>query len=261
MRRGPGRVALAASAGVLALGLAACGTSDDENGSGSDDVGDGAGGGDGGDLTIYVAASLADVLTAAAEDWTETSGVEVSVVGGGSNALVDQLVEGAPGDMLVTANLETMDRAVEEGVAADPTDLATNTLVAAIAPDNPGGIESGADAWASGRLVVCAPEVPCGTATEELAELSGVEYDPVSLEPNVTDTVGKVETGEADVGIVYQTDVGDLEFVELDQSQEVIVTSAVALTADAGDDAGSLLEHFLSEDVRATLDEEGFGRP
>ncbi|MGC5628157.1 molybdate ABC transporter substrate-binding protein [Georgenia sp. Z1344] len=257
MRRSIGRVAYAAGALSVALTLTACGSGDDEGESGSD----GAGGGDGGGLTIYVAASMVDVLTAAADEWTETSGVEVSVVGGGSNDLVDQLVEGAPGDLLVTANTPTMERAVEEGAAEDPTDLASNTLVAALAPDNPGGIETSDDAWGSDRLVVCAPEVPCGTATESLAELSGAEYDPVSLEPNVTDTVGKVETGEADVGIVYQTDVGDLEFVELDQADEVVNVSQVALTADAGEDAQSLLDHFLSEDVRSSLDEEGFGRP
>ena len=71
------------------------------------------------------------------------------------------------------------------------------------------------------KIVVCAPEVPCGAATVEGRDGGGVTLTPVSEESSVTDVLGKVTSGEADAGLVYVTDVmaaGDevegIEFAE-----------------------------------------------
>ena len=56
----------------------------------------------------------------------------------------------------------------------DPADFATNTLEIAVPPDNPAGIASFADLAKPGvKVVVCAPEVPCGAATEKVEEAAG----------------------------------------------------------------------------------------
>jgi molybdate transport system substrate-binding protein len=56
-------------------------------------------------------------------------------------------------------------------------------------------------------VVVCAPQVPCGAATVEMEKVVGVTIKPVSEEQAVADVLTKVETGEADAGVVYVTDV------------------------------------------------------
>ena len=56
------------------------------------------------------------------------------------------------------------------------------------------------------KLVVCAEEVPCGSATAQLEEVNNIELAPVSEEQSVTDVLGKVTSGEADAGLVYTTD-------------------------------------------------------
>ena len=57
------------------------------------------------------------------------------------------------------------------------------------------------------KVVVCAPQVPCGAATEKIEKATGVTLTPVSEEADVKSTLGKVISGDADAGLVYVTDV------------------------------------------------------
>ena len=56
-------------------------------------------------------------------------------------------------------------------------------------------------------MVVCAPQVPCGSATQKVEQATGVRRNPVSEESQVTDVLTKVTTVQADAGLVYVTDV------------------------------------------------------
>jgi len=56
-------------------------------------------------------------------------------------------------------------------------------------------------------VVVCAPQVPCGSATHKVEQATGVRLNPVSEESQVTDVLTKVTTDQADAGLVYVTDV------------------------------------------------------
>ena len=55
-------------------------------------------------------------------------------------------------------------------------------------------------------MVVCAPQVPCGAATQKVETATGVDLTPVSEESSVTDVLNKVTAGQADAGLVYVTD-------------------------------------------------------
>ncbi|MGX1767438.1 molybdate ABC transporter substrate-binding protein [Dietzia sp. NPDC055343] len=156
-------------------------------------------------LTVFAAASLTEAFSELAEDFEAANpGVEVRLSFDGSSGLVDQIASGAPADVFVSADETNMDRAISEGlVAGTPAVIATNDLTLITPPGNPAGI-TGLDGSLDGtRLVVCAEGVPCGNATLALAESAGVELRPVSEETKVTDVRGKVSSGEADAGIVY----------------------------------------------------------
>jgi molybdate transport system substrate-binding protein len=92
--------------------------------------------------------------------------------------------------------------------AGTPVNFATNTLEIAVPPGNPAKIASFADLAKPGvKVVVCAPAVPCGSATAKVEKATGTTLKPVSEEQSVTDVLGKVSAGEADAGLVYVTDV------------------------------------------------------
>ncbi|HCB56736.1 MAG TPA: molybdate ABC transporter substrate-binding protein, partial [Arthrobacter bacterium] len=127
----------------------------------------------------------------------------------GSSDLVTQITQGAPADVFASADTKNMtklsDAKLIDGTASN---FATNVLEIAVPPSNPASISSFADLAKPGvKVVVCAPQVPCGAATETIEKATGTTLTPVSEESSVTDVLGKVTSQEADAGLVYVTDV------------------------------------------------------
>jgi molybdate transport system substrate-binding protein len=163
----------------------------------------------GGKIIVFAAASLKKTFTDIGEQFkTDNPGASVEFSFAGSSDLVTQLTQGAPADVFASADTKNMDKAAQAGLlAGDPVNFASNTLTIAVAPGNPKKIASFKDLTQQGlNVVVCAPQVPCGSATEKVEQATGVTLNPVSEESSVTDVLNKVTTGEADAGIVYVTD-------------------------------------------------------
>lgn len=161
-----------------------------------------------GEITVLAAASLRECFEEMGRLFeAEHPGTRVIFEFQGSQDLVASLAAGAQADLLATANAATMDKAHEQGLVAEPVEFATNVLALIVPAGNPGQVTGLEDGSLEGKLLVtCAPEVPCGAATLELSEALGIALSPVSQEQKVSDVRGKVESGEADAGIVYSTD-------------------------------------------------------
>src|SRR6202040_669586 len=163
----------------------------------------------GGKIIVFAAASLKKSFTGIGEQFkTDNPGSSVEFSFAGSSDLVTQLTQGAPADVFASADTKNMDKAAQGGLlAGDPVNFASNTLTIAVAPGNPKKIASFKDLTQQGlNVVACAPQVPCGSATQKVEQATGVTLNPVSEESSVTDVLNKVTTGEADAGIVYVTD-------------------------------------------------------
>ncbi|MEZ0491738.1 molybdate ABC transporter substrate-binding protein [Kineococcus sp. TBRC 1896] len=221
-------------------------------------------------LTVFAAASLTATFTQLGTEFEAAHpGVRVRLNFAGSSDLATQIGEGAPADVFASANESTMAKVTGQSLTAgEPVDFATNVLEIATPPGNPAGITGFADLARPGvKVVVCAPQVPCGAATETVEEASGVTLSPVSEEPSVTDVLGKVTSGEADAGLVYVTDVRDagdaVTGVEFPESSAAVNTYPVAALEDATD--AGLAEEFVDfvtgPDGREVLQDAGFGTP
>lgn len=159
-------------------------------------------------LVVFAASSLSDTYTSLGKTFEAAHpGVLVKFSFGGSSTLVDQLREGAPADVFASADRQNMEKATSVNlISGAPSLFAINTLTLIVPRGNPAGI-TGLDSSLDGKkLVVCADGVPCGSATAKLAKLLGVTLKPVSQETKVTDVRAKVESGQADAGVVYVTD-------------------------------------------------------
>ena len=259
--------ALLAAVAALVL-LAACGQATDQA---TDATGDSGGDvtaeGVEGTVTIYAAASLQAAFTeviAAFEALNPSAFVDPPVYDG-SSTLVTQLTEGAQADVFASADEANMDDLVAAGLNdGDPQLFATNTLVIAVAPGNPLGIEDLTD-LADLDYAVCAPEVPCGSATTELFALDGIDLNPVSQEQNVTAVAERVASGEVDAGLVYATDVATrtdtMEAVVPSAADEVVNRYPIATLSGATDASQAFVAFVLSDDGQAVLAEYGFGAP
>lgn len=252
--------ALAGATALLALPLAACG--DD----GGDTDGDG---GQDTTLTVFAAASLTKPFEQLEKTFEDAHpGVDVKLSFGGSSDLVAQITDGAAADVFASADTKNMDKLTSADLAAGtPAEFATNTLVIAVPPGNPGKVSGLADlAKDDLDVVVCAPEVPCGSASEQVAEKAGVRLAPDSEEQSVTDVLGKIEAGEGDAGLVYVTDVeaaGDkVEGLEFPEAAEVVNHYPIVAVKDSAhaDLAQQWIDLVLG-DGQAVLTAAGFGPP
>ena len=220
------------------------------------------------ELLVSGAASLADVLgdlEAAFEDANPAVDVVVNLAA--SPVLRDQVLAGAPVDVLATADEATMQAVVDAGlVAGGPVTFATNTLAIAVPAGNPAGV-AGLSSLAEESLFVglCAPGVPCG----DLARSALADADVVpavdSEEPDVRALLTKVAAGELDVGIVYATDVaaqaGAVDALPVPDSPTTRYPAAVLADAPAPDVAQAFVAFLGSDEGRALLVARGFGAP
>jgi molybdate transport system substrate-binding protein len=219
---------------------------------------------------VYAAASLTAGFEQLGERFEDShDDVEVALSFAGSSDLVAQILSGAPADVFASADEPNMDKLTAAGLTGTPPRIfATNTVQIATPPENPAGIRSLPDlADPEILLVVCAPVVPCGAATQTAAAAAGVELRPDSEEQSVTDVLGKVSSGEADAGLVYVTDVlaagDDVLGIALPQEQAVVNRYPITTVADSprADLAEEFIDLVLSEEGQAVLGRAGFGQP
>ncbi len=221
-------------------------------------------------LTVFAAASLTKTFTELGASFeADHPGVTVSFNFAGSSDLVAQIQQGAPADVFASADEKNMTKATDEKlIAGEPVIFATNVLSIAVPPDNPAKVAGLADLARDGvKLVICAPEVPCGAATVKVAEAAGLTLKPVSEEAKVTDVLAKVASGDADAGLVYATDVAGAEgkvlgidFPESADAVNKYPIGALANSANA-DLAAEFVALVTGEAGQQVLASAGFGKP
>ena len=250
------KIKVFATALVLILALAACGSSDESS--------------DGDTIMVFAAASLKKTFTEIGEQFkTDNPGVSVEFNFAGSSDLVTQLTQGAQADVFASADTKNMDKAAAAGLLdGDAVNFASNTLTIAVAPGNPKQIKSFQDLTKPGlSVVVCAPPVPCGSATQKVEEATGVNLAPVSEESSVSDVLNKVTTGEADAGLVYVTDAmgaGDkVAAVAFPEAAGAVNTYPIAAlkTSERPELARKFIAAVTGEAGQKTLSAAGFAKP
>lgn len=221
-------------------------------------------------LVVYAAASLKAPFLEIGDLFMEANdGIEVEFNFAGSSDLAAQIQNGAPADVFASADEANMEKVTaEELEGTAPRPFATNTLQIATPVDNPGDVRGLSDlADPALNLVVCAPEVPCGAAAQQVAQAAGVELAPDSEEQSVTDVLGKVVSGEADAGLVYVTDVvaaqDDVRGIVVEGADAVVNTYPIAPLADSfhPELAEAFVDLVLGDEGQRVLADAGFGRP
>lgn len=252
VRRGPVLAATLLAAPLLAA-LTGCGGT---GGSGTDDR----------TLVVLAAASLSESFGELAEVFEDANpGVDVRLSLDSSATLAQQAVEGAPADVLATADLRTMRTAADAGaLAAEAEVFATNAMVLVTPADADIGTTEFADIMGT-TYVVCVESAPCGAISRELLDVNGIESDPASLEVDVKAVLTKVLLGEADAGMVYATDAaaaGDaVRTYEVPGAAGLLNDYPVAVLAEAPepDLAHAWTELALSAEGQRVLARHGFG--
>ena len=225
-------------------------------------------------LIIFAAASVKDALDEINAVYKQTKGVETVTSYAGSSALIKQIEQGAPADIFISADLESMDYGADKNAVREKTrvNLLGNRLVLIASVDSPFSrvtINSGLDLAklaGDGRITTGdVRAVPVGryarAALEKLGLWTSVQPKLAMVE-NVRLALSLVARGEAPFGVVYETDARSEPKVKVigifpAESHPPIVYPA-ALTAGAKPDAAAYLEFLQTPAARAIFEKRGF---
>lgn len=233
-------------------------------------------------LTVYAATSLTDVFEAIREAYMALNpDVEILLNFASSSTLAAQLSAGAPADVFASANELQMGKAVENGRVneTDEQIFAHNRLALIVPADNPANVASTDELANAGVLLVLAAEgTPIRAYTDAMLASLAAEYGDdfrarvmtnlVSEESNVRQVVARVALGEADAGIVYQSDaLGDvadqLITIPIEARHNQLASYPIAPLNDAAEprQAASFIRFVLSAEAQVILAANGFCWP
>lgn len=178
-------------------------------------------------FNLAVAASLKDVMQALDAAFVQQNPRPAAALqAAGSGTLAQQIVDGATFDLFAAADRTSMNKVIDAQIisATDVVVIAQTDVVMIAHPRST--VTQLTDLAIPGTKVVLADStVPAGryaqTVLTNLTALHGADYadavntNVVSLEANVRAVLQKVQSGEADAGIVYTADIATLSTNEI----------------------------------------------
>ena len=225
-------------------------------------------------VTVFAAASLTTALAEIEADFEAATGHDLVVSLAGSSALAQQIRQGAPADIFISASTDWMDLIAAEGLIepGGRFDLLGNTLVliahgraaptVAITPDFAlsGLIGDGRLAMA---LVDAVPAGIYGKAALDHFGLWGGIADRVAQTDNVRAALALVALGEAPYGIVYATDANAAQNVTIiatfpPESHPAIVYPLARLAGRDGTGVAAMVAYLQGDAARAAFVRQGF---
>lgn len=169
------------------------------------------------EVVVFAAASLKTALDDVAAAFMAETGHTVTISYAGSNALAQQILQGAPADIFISAAPNWMDEVEKAGLTVPGTraDLLGNTLVLIGHGKGAAPVAIGPDMDLAGLLagerlaMAMVDSVPAGQYGKEALTGLGLWQDVeplVAQSENVRAALALVSTGEAPFGIVYASD-------------------------------------------------------
>lgn len=249
--------------GLLMLFMTACGNESAADGSGSEETVEGT-------ITISAAASLTDAMNEIAEKFMEEyPEVQVDYNFGGSGALSQQIIQGAPADLFLSASGEHFQAVMDEGCieAENSTELLRNELVL-IAPDGNDSVTSFEGLSEAEQIAMGTPEsVPAGAYGAEALESMGMMEDLEGVfvyAEDVRAVLTYVETGNVDAGLVYRTDAKTSDKVEIietapaDTHDPIVYPAGVINESQNPQAAEKFYDYLQSEEALEVFKDYGF---
>lgn len=227
------------------------------------------------ELNVFAAASLADVLRELAPSFQAATGHTLRFNFGASGALARQIKEGAPADVIFSADELRVDQLEKAGLllAGTRQTLLANTLVIVVAADRGAPITTPADLVQPTvrRVAIGEPAtVPAGAYAREYLEKLGL-WRPLLGKMVPLDTaravLAAVEAGNAEAGIVYRTDALSSKKVRIavavprGEGPKITYSAAVLKDAKSAEAARGFVVFLAGEEAQKVFAKFGFLPP
>lgn len=154
------------------------------------------------------------MLAKLASEFESTNKSKVKIIAGPSSGLANQIIEGAPVDLFLSANAAWADEVKKAGLVQSQVSLLTNQLVLVVPANNVAKVKTPSDLLNANvqKIALAAEKVPAGEYAEQaLTKLGLMDSLKASAKivrgQDVRSALAFVERGEAEAGIAYATDV------------------------------------------------------
>lgn len=228
-------------------------------------------------VTVFAASSLTNAFNEIGPAFRRAHpALQLRFNYGASSALRSQIQLGSPADVFASADKEQMEPLRKAGLVSPPTIFARNRLTMVVPKENPAKLQTPRDLARPGlRLVATASSVPIGRYTQDALAKLGLEpgypadfsakvnRNVVSREPNVRAVLAKVELGEADAALVYETDArgsARVRAIAIPEKANVVAEYPIAVLTASGNKSGAeaFVQFLRSHTGRSILKRHGF---
>ena len=223
-------------------------------------------------LTVSAAASLKSPMDEILKLYQKSKkNVKISINYGSSGSLSQQIEQGAPVDIFMSAASKQMNDLMGKDLICSETkkDLLSNTMVLIINKEKQ-GITKIEDLTtdAAAKIALGEPtSVPAGKYAKEILQKYGIDSsinDKKVLAKDVKEVLAWVETGNADAGFVYATDaktsnkVKTIVTIPQDKYEKIIYPAAVIKNSKNLKDSKDFLNFLSSSKAKAVFQKYGF---
>ncbi|MFZ3172910.1 MAG: molybdate ABC transporter substrate-binding protein [Carboxydocellales bacterium] len=224
-------------------------------------------------ITVSAAISLKEALTDLQIIYqTSNPGLKVDINYGSSGALQQQIEQGAPVDLFISAGQQQMNALEKQGllVRYSRKDLLGNRLVLVAAKDKSGQIKGFTDLSGEqiGKISIGNPEtVPAGKYAQQTLNQLGLWeklQDKLVLAKDVRQVITYVDTGNVDAGLVYESDARALKSgvkvatAPQNSHQPIIYPAALLKNSQAAEQAGAFLNFLAGRSAAEVFSHYGF---
>lgn len=227
------------------------------------------------EVTVSAAASLTQALREIAPLFEAAApGARVQLNFGASGALLAQIAKGAPADVFVSADQETMDQAQAQGLLkpGQRRDVVSNALVLivpAAATKVPAGLNELTQPGFARIAIGLPASVPVGRYTKSVLEGANLW---TAIEPkmiganNVRQALDYVARAEVDAGFVYATDAALMPdkvkvALKVPTPKPILYPAAVLAGAPNAAEAAMFVDFLVTPQAQAVFAKHGFGKP
>jgi molybdate transport system substrate-binding protein len=224
------------------------------------------------EVVVFAAASMVVALDPIAAKYEADTGTKVSIGYASSSALAQQIQNGAPARVFISADPAWAGRLQDSGHAAQRVDFLGNSLVLVVPATAGDAVKTLEDLKGDAvqHIAIGDPAtVPAGQYAKEALVTSGLwESLGPKIVPgmDVRQALLYVERGDAEAGIVYATDAKGSSAVRvvttLDDQLKAPVRYSLVLTAQGKQDraAADFFKHLLGDEAMEAFEASGFSR-
>ncbi len=222
-------------------------------------------------LTVSAASSLQDVLVDIVQEFQEDHPeIDIRLNLGASGSLMEQIEQGAPVDLFISASAEKFLELTEQELIDEQATLTRNELALIVPADADGQVQHFhdlTDGYVEKMTIGTVDVVPAGTYGKQALEYYEV-WDSVEEKivyaKDVRQVLTYVETHNVQAGIVYQTDalaspkVKVVEIAENDSHNAIIYPAGIISRTEYPEEAALFFQYLTSEEAQNSWAAYGF---